>query len=303
MPWLKHPSYVPVRDELIQKLKTHLWIVGRGQPVVFLCGGYRSHRREALAEFLRRHTSCLVFFAEDIWTDDADGNDALLLEKRLADLADLIVVIVESPGTFAELGAFSLDPKLNPKLLAILDRQFERDESFINLGPVRTLAKTSSYGRPIFTDFSVILTCSGELQARIGSGFSRKRFEALAPRTLHENPKSLLSLIVHLVSWLFPVNDDHIKYYIRKIAGNGLNTRVSELLMLAVSLRLIRRVTLAAAGVAGDFYVVDSIPNMVRGERLAQSKERARVVGVLQSIPSARGFFFEFLRQSKRDAA
>ncbi len=31
------------------------------------------------------------------------------MESDLANLADMLVIIVESPGTFAELGAFSLN--------------------------------------------------------------------------------------------------------------------------------------------------------------------------------------------------
>jgi len=38
------------------------------------------------------------------------------MESDLARLADLVIIIVESPGTFAELGAFSLSDELRQKI-------------------------------------------------------------------------------------------------------------------------------------------------------------------------------------------
>jgi hypothetical protein len=64
-----------------------------------------------------------IFYAERVWelmVQKAD-RDALQMEAELAFLADLVVIIVESPGTFAELGAFSLSGPLRKKLLPIID--------------------------------------------------------------------------------------------------------------------------------------------------------------------------------------
>jgi F-type H+-transporting ATPase subunit a len=43
----------------------------------------------------------------------------------------MVLIVVESAGTFAELGAFSLSEPLRKKLLPIVDKQFEGVQSFI----------------------------------------------------------------------------------------------------------------------------------------------------------------------------
>lgn len=69
----------------------------------------------------------------------------LSLENLLAKSVDAIVLCAESPGSLAELGAFSNHGLLNNKLIVYLDQKYSRDKSFINLGPVKYLKqKTNS---------------------------------------------------------------------------------------------------------------------------------------------------------------
>lgn len=66
-------------------------------------------------------------------------HDSLTFEGILADASDEIIIIVESVGTFCELGAFSFSQDLINKLYIINDKKHEKDKSFINRGPVRKI--------------------------------------------------------------------------------------------------------------------------------------------------------------------
>ena len=88
--------------------------------VVFICGGKNSKRREQLEKYIQKHhpNKFLLFEAEDVWNfirHDFSDSNALQLEEKLADYADAIIVLVESYGSVAELGAFSINKNLRQK--------------------------------------------------------------------------------------------------------------------------------------------------------------------------------------------
>jgi len=58
--------------------------------------------------------------AWEIFSKDKKEN-VLALEEWLADFSDVVIVLVESYGTAAELGAFALSNTLRIKLLPIVD--------------------------------------------------------------------------------------------------------------------------------------------------------------------------------------
>ncbi len=119
---------------------------------VFLCGANKdkntiSERRKALLEFSKRHLPHTQFFlAEKMFStlqqEEHSGN-LLDIENKISEFADHIILILESPSTFTELGAFSHNT-LRKKLIVINDREFEKSESFINLGPLKAIEEASS---------------------------------------------------------------------------------------------------------------------------------------------------------------
>ena len=127
--------------------------------LIFLCGGrvsavsahgppfesvrdyffrYIQANQPAISEKLRR--------AEEIndWFDGNVFRDLLELEEYLADLSDVIILFVESPGSIAELGAFAMSTTVCPKILTVINT-LHPEKSFIADGPVRRLrsAQTS----------------------------------------------------------------------------------------------------------------------------------------------------------------
>ena len=119
--------------------------------IIFLCGGptatdsapHRSardyfwrHLQQNLPEIFKR-----VELAETInnWLMGNVFSDLLELEEHLADISDLIILFVESPGSIAELGVFAASSILEPKTLAIVNNSHRTDGSFIADGPLRRL--------------------------------------------------------------------------------------------------------------------------------------------------------------------
>lgn len=153
MSWLNHPSLRPVRDAIVVAFKKKRYVFRRLGHVIFLCGGAGSANRDTLRDYLRRHhPKKLVFYAESIWEQLAgQGVNALAMEEQLAVLADIVIIVVESPGTIAELGAFCLSDALRTKLLPLSDIRFKDDKSFINTGPVAWIDSTSAFGPTITT--------------------------------------------------------------------------------------------------------------------------------------------------------
>ena len=107
--------------------------------IVFICGGDESYckNRAKLETYIQNHLpKYLTFRAENAWAvisehfnSDKSNKEtnALALEEWLADFSDIVIILVESFGTVAELGAFSLSPVLRKKLIPILDKRYKDD--------------------------------------------------------------------------------------------------------------------------------------------------------------------------------
>lgn len=118
---------------------------------VFLCGANKgkdeiSERRKALIDFARTNLPNNKFFlAEKVFNFlKAEGHQGNLIdiEHDISRFSDNIIIILESPSSFAELGAFS-HRELREKLIVINDKKFEKEESFVNLGPIQSVVEVS----------------------------------------------------------------------------------------------------------------------------------------------------------------
>lgn len=124
-------------------------------PIVLLCGGcvpIKDHPsdptpplrslRHAITQ--KTPTSFEIFRPEEItsWQSDGVFKNLMNFEKNLAHICSLVVIILESPGSLTELGAFSQLPDLTKKIIAIKSTKFSNDPSFINLGILRHLKES-----------------------------------------------------------------------------------------------------------------------------------------------------------------
>lgn len=120
---------------------------------LFLCGG-ASKTDAALRAALGAQLSAkkskytyAVHYPESIFIEAILGhkrNDLLELENLLAESVSAVVIPLQGPGTFTELGAFTNHPSLREKLVVIVDPKYKLSKSFINTGPLRHLKRSTS---------------------------------------------------------------------------------------------------------------------------------------------------------------
>lgn len=128
---------------------------------IFLCGkdisdktSIRYRIARVLTDSYWYSNSYDLIYPEDIFQEllySSNSADLLSLENLLADSVDAVVVIPESPGSFAELGAFANSDKLRNKMVCIVETKYRRDKSFINQGPVK-LVKSANKDAIVYLD-------------------------------------------------------------------------------------------------------------------------------------------------------
>jgi len=142
-----------IRNDIFKPVNTY-------KITIFLCGADVSKKeklRYQIAQLLGNYWYSLqydIIYPEDIFEEllfSSHRSNLLSLENLLAESVDAVVLIPESPGSFAELGAFANNEKLRSKLVCIIDKQYKKDKSFINQGPLKLIKKANKHGL-IFID-------------------------------------------------------------------------------------------------------------------------------------------------------
>lgn len=115
---------------------------------IFLCGGASSKKekstRDKVRGLLEADPSFFnILYPEDLFMEmlDAKRYDLFSMERVLADNVDVILIVPESPGSFAELGAFTNAPETVGKLWIMQHQRFKKQHSFITQGPVRFISQ------------------------------------------------------------------------------------------------------------------------------------------------------------------
>lgn len=134
-----------IRNDLIKPVNTY-------KTTIFLCGADISQKEKLRYQIAKSLSNWWysfqydIIYPEDIFEELLYGShtkDLLSLENLLAESVDAVVLIPESPGSFAELGAFANDEKLRNKLICIIDKKYKKEKSFINQGPLKLVKKTN----------------------------------------------------------------------------------------------------------------------------------------------------------------
>ncbi|HEX5283522.1 MAG TPA: retron St85 family effector protein [Bryocella sp.] len=143
---------------------------------VFLCGKALDEKRKLedqvaddlrayLWQRLEQESECQVFLGEHNelirayhtkvnYSVPKNINKAnlALFEVNLAGYADLIIILPDSPGSYAELGMFSTSQAICIKLLVINKLEYKGKNSFINRGPV--IAALGNRAKVLYEDYS-----------------------------------------------------------------------------------------------------------------------------------------------------
>jgi hypothetical protein len=177
-------------------LKASPPLLQRSRQLIFLCGANQaastpSLRRTTLKTFIQKvSSSSTVIYAEGIFAElrkFGSQKNVLDLEHRISEIADKVIIILESASAYCELGAFAHET-LRHKLVVVNDSQFKSSDSFINLGPIAAIEEAkapviwypmSSYG---------IKTLDG-----IGATFPEIE-QAIAHKSPHGTPVSYAEL-------------------------------------------------------------------------------------------------------------
>ncbi len=246
-----------------------------------------------------------MFYAERVWehiTAHESQMTALQMEAELAELADIVIVIVESPGTFAELGAFALSDELRAKLLPIVDQKYKGQESFIMTGPIRWIDRDSSFRPTVFVPLDTILECVGEIEDRISKIPKPSSTKVV---DLSTNRKHLLFFLCDLVAVTYPVTIGMLQYYIEKIVTHSPDQEVeiATLVGLAESMGLLRSRTVQVRGTPYVFYAPSSstaLASPYHHQRMLDLRtQRANHVSVILTLPDARDVLAAFSEEGK----
>lgn len=137
------------RDTFIEALDLKACRIQFRRPIVFICGGkidvetfeYTSFRDAFWQEACSTHKDLfdLLRTAEAFkdWLHDGIYSNLIDFETDLASIASLVLIILESPGAIAELGAFSQNSSLLERLVVIVPEKHWLEQSFIQLGLLR----------------------------------------------------------------------------------------------------------------------------------------------------------------------
>jgi len=141
-----------MREEFFAKIDLQASRLKPYEGFIFLCGGQtdvRSHQpvsiRDAMYRELAKDRAVerRIRVAEHYkdWSHDSHYRDLVSFERHLAELSSVIVLVLESPGSIAELGLFSVVEEFQGKLLVFIETDHYQSSSFIKLGPVDYLEK------------------------------------------------------------------------------------------------------------------------------------------------------------------
>ncbi len=291
--WVEQAKLRSACDRIVDSLSPEHKRFRRISPVIFICGGVHSPRRNTLRDYLKKRKPDLqLFYAERVWEliSAHPGLGALKMESDLAALSDLIVIIVESPGTFAELGAFSHVDPLRKKLLPIVDRQYRGTNSFINTGPIQWIDAESNFRPTIWTRLNQILECADELELRIASIPKPKPEKVL---DLARSRKHLVFFVCDLIGVIAPTTIETVELFMSKIVPivPAADLEIRLLVGLAEAMGLIRKDEVTYTGKATMFFSPASTEALQhpyhRIKWVSLAELRTEFLSGLQSIPDA----------------
>lgn len=141
-----------MRNKLFEKIDLAASKIKPYEGFIFLCGGptdVTSHHpisiRDAIYKELAKNPKiqARIKVAEDFndWSHDSIYRDLVAFERHLAELSSVIVLAVESAGSIAELGLFSIITGVQNKLLVFIESSHYQSSSFIKHGPIAHLER------------------------------------------------------------------------------------------------------------------------------------------------------------------
>lgn len=237
-------------------------------PIVLLCGGLVAEKERADDEdpsiqslrhaIVKHETSYEVFRPEEITSWQADGifKNLMDFEADLASICSLVVIILESPGSIAELGAFSQLRDLSKKIIAVKSSHFNDHNSFINLGILRHISKDHESGVKSFPwDISDPSTITSDIVEDLASDIQEELDKQQKTQVLKiDNNSHVMVVICELISLFVALKESEILGFLDNIGIKIKSDELKRKLFLLEKFRLIKRSVYSDA----TFYMSDS---------------------------------------------
>ncbi len=175
--------------------------IRRDLSLIFLCGanitiGTPSARRSFLKDAIEKHLPhTKIVYAEKVLEElvkHGNAKNLLDIEHSISNIADWILIVLESYSSFCELGAFA-HKELRKKLIVINDKNYKDEPSFINLGPIQAVIEEVGTNQVVWYGMSAhgvaTLDSIGSTLPKIIEILSKKKSKSHV--TINEvNPKS-----------------------------------------------------------------------------------------------------------------
>ncbi len=238
------------REEYLRSVELTRSRIQYSPPIVFLFGGSTEGNppqsvRGQLYNYLLVNKpsvfSCLVMpenFPD--WLNDSVYPDLLTFEEDLAQTSTLVIIAVESPGSIAELGAFSVNDDLKNKVVILMSDHHHDQKSFITLGPVRQLKELNVYTFP-YDPLNAVATINPHLPAVANA--LEEAIENSDKSQLFSNKRDghVALLIYELVRIFHVLKIEEIRGYLKLLAAPRKRKVVQRLLFLLQKLDLVKK--------------------------------------------------------------
>lgn len=226
-------------------------------PIVLLCGGsVKNLSSESRAIYSFRHavkdcflTSKFEFFLpEEIqdWLHDSMFANLLEYEADLAAICSLVVVIPESAGSIAELGAFSQLVELREKICVINSNGLADMPSFINLGILRFIKDKHPSRIKIYpwvccpksglveANDEIINDVINDIQAELDGIKKRQNFDK--NKNTH-----VMALMFEVIEMFVALKESEIHQYLSSLGVSLMHKDLKRKLFLLMRFRLIKK--------------------------------------------------------------
>ncbi|WP_288932242.1 retron St85 family effector protein [uncultured Eubacterium sp.] len=158
-------------------------------------------------------------FSEHLYNQDL-AEDILSFEEVLAEISDYIIIVVESPGTYCELGAFVLNDKFMKKTIVINEDKPQFEKSFITRGPIKKVRDNNPEN---------VILHSGLDRIKISTQFKEKMDELsykdveieVNKENKEQNLKTLIYEFANIVELFQPIESYEMMKLHKQIFGNN----------------------------------------------------------------------------------
>lgn len=266
---MSHPVTQPESDRLVETVaevfRTGKAFKSRDHSLLFVCGGPTgptdaSLRRDFL-EYASRELPAFRVFLSELAAQDLTRSrrpkffNLATFEELLSEVAECVLIFVESAGSIAELGYFAKSDEISAKLLVVNDLGVQTRESFINNGPVQLINGKSAFQPTVHINPANAASEFGFIKERL-SRFNKRYRERFSFKPIGElERQDQLFLILEVIN-VFRVIDVHgIVHLLTRWCGQPDEEKVRQLISVLMAAGYVRRLS-------GDSHMFSMCPGI-----------------------------------------